>query len=168
MINRSLFLRAFPVLLVLVSSTVSLGQVATTQTLGNGWGATTQPELFSTRPVIGSTMVVAAFNCIPNAESYFGVSAKPANGATHLGSGLYIQIDLGIFDVYGPVHTDAVGVLSFPVQLGLPANLAGEQVVVQMYMVDPVTPVCLAPQGGSCSQFGFEVTNGLLLTLGLQ
>ena len=168
MSTRKLLPRTLPALLALVCTTASFGQVAMTQTLGNGWGATTTPELFSTRPVIGSSMVVAAFNCIPNAESYFCVSARPMAGPTDLGSGLYIQVDLGVFDAYGPVHTDAVGALSFPVHLGLPANLAGEQAAVQMYVVDPVRTICVAPQTGTCSQFGFEVTNGLLLTLGLQ
>jgi len=168
MSNPNPLLRVLPVLLVLVSTVTSFGQVATTQTLGSGWGATTQPELVATRPIIGSSMVVAAFKCIPNTESYFFVSAPPTGSATHLGSGLYAQIDLGTFDVFGPVYTDASGTLNFPIHLGLPTNLAGEQAVVQMYVTDPLSPVCVAPQGGTCSQFGFEVTNGLLLTLGLQ
>lgn len=168
MIKRTLFLRAATAALVLVCATTSFGQVAMTQTVGTGWGAgAAQPELVTTRPVLGAPMTAFAFNCIPSAESFFGVSAPPAS-PIHIGSGLYLHMDPESFTLHGPVYTNASGVLNFPMILTLPPSLAGEQFIVQVHVNDPVGVLCAAPSGGGCSLFGFEVTNGVLLTLGVE
>jgi len=156
MSQNTLLWRVAPVLLALVCSSGCFGQVtATVETAGSGFGQY-GPQMVSSRPVIGDTMVTVAWFCQPNAVGTFAISAPPSS-STHLGSGLRIEVDLESMSLYGPVYTDTNGNMTFNTPLNFPPSVSGFQLMAQFYVVSPST-----------QPLGFEVTNGLLFTFGDQ
>lgn len=144
------------VAVALICAGASVGQTtASVETIGTGFGQY-GPEMVSTRPVLGDTMVTLAWYCQPNAVATFAVSAPPAM-ATHLGSGLYIQVDMTEFSLFGPVYTDTNGNMQFHTPLNFPPSVAGLSLMAQLHIASPST-----------LPLGFEVTNGLLFTFGDQ
>jgi len=157
--SRSKILRVLtPATLVLAFVVTGFGQFSTTSTVGVGWGASTPPpELVSTRPIIGQTTLMFGHNLQPGATCWFAVSPPPVS-STHLGHGFHIQTGLDAI-LYGPVVSDALGTMFFPVLLDLPPQVAGEKAVLQVFIQHP----------SSIPDFiDLEITNGLNWTFGVQ
>jgi len=126
---------------------------ATAQSFGRGCGASTPPPaLHASDPVLGGTMLVSGGNAPPKTAGVLLLSA-PTTASLALGAGCRIYVDPASIAL-------AAGFLvakpdwTLPFFLPNDASLHGVRADLQALM------------GPTAAPLGFELTNGVLLTLG--
>jgi hypothetical protein len=140
-------------------SAAIVGPVASSTPVGSGCGGTAlnKPVLSSYAPVLGSNMIFNVALGTPGASGFLYASAPAA--PTAVSSGCVVRVDLATAVPVMPVSTTAYGpwnqgVWTGAVPVPFVPTLAGAQLMAQVALI------------GTSSPAGFDLTNGLLITLG--
>jgi hypothetical protein len=126
--------------------------LATTSGVGCGGPGPNKPLLDSSAPILGSIISFNLTLATPNASGFLYASAPTS--ATTVSPGCIVRVDLATAVPVLPVTANAIGSWTTTTPVPFVPALAGAQLALQIALL------------GTPSPPGFDLTNGLLITLG--
>lgn len=132
---------------------ITVPPVASIASVGSGCGAAGSPVLTCTTPRIGQNVTLSLSQATPNAAGF--VYYSPVPGAPlPIGACYVVELDLAHAAELVPLTTNAVGTWTLTMPMPPAPSLVGVHAAMQAAVFPTAGP------------FGFDLTNGLIATIG--